>query len=63
TVHNRSQEEAVEVTVDGRPICDIDAGDKVEARFVNDLARLAQVPGVTFYQRLRQKFGRLATPL
>ena len=63
TVHNRSREEAVDVTVDGRPICVIDAGDKVEARFANDLARLAQLPGVTFYQRLRQKFGRLATPL
>jgi NAD+ kinase len=63
TVHNRSREEAVDVTVDGRPICVIDAGDKIEARFVNDLARLAQLPGVTFYQRLRQKFGRLATPL
>ena len=63
TVHNRSQEEAVDVSVDGRPICVIDAGDKVEARFVNDLGRLAQLPGTTFYQRLRQKFGRLATPL
>ncbi len=63
TVHNRSQEEAVDVTVDGRPICVIDAGDLVEARFVNDLGRLAQLPGTTFYQRLRQKFGRLATPL
>jgi NAD+ kinase len=63
TVHNRSQEEAVDVTVDGRPICVIDAGDRVEARFVNDLGRLAQIPGTSFYQRLRQKFGRLATPL
>jgi NAD+ kinase len=63
TVHNRSQEEAVDVTVDGRPICVIDAGDRVEARFVNDLGHLAQIPGTTFYQRLRQKFGRLAEPL
>jgi NAD+ kinase len=63
TVHNRSQEEAVDVTVDGRPICVIDAGDRVEARFVSDLGRLAQIPGTSFYQRLRQKFGRLATPL
>jgi NAD+ kinase len=63
TVHNRSQEEAVDVTVDGRPICVIDAGDRVEARFLNDLGRLAQIPGTSFYQRLRQKFGRLATPL
>ncbi|MDQ6836291.1 MAG: NAD(+)/NADH kinase [Actinomycetota bacterium] len=63
TVHNRSHEEAVDITVDGRPIGAIEAGDRVQARFVNDLGRLAQVPGTTFYQRLRQKFGRLATPL
>jgi NAD+ kinase len=63
TVHNRSQEEAVDVTVDGRPICDIAAGDRVQARFLNDLGTLAQIPGTTFYQRLRQKFGRLATRL
>jgi NAD+ kinase len=63
TVHNRSQEEAVDVTVDGRPICEIAAGDKAEARFLNDIGRLAQIPGTSFYLRLRQKFGRLATPL
>jgi hypothetical protein len=27
-----------------------------------DQGALAQIPGTTFYQRLRQKFGRLATP-
>jgi NAD+ kinase len=63
TVHNRSQEEAVDVTVDGRPICMIEHGAQVDARFLNDLACLAQMPGTAFYQRLRQKFGRLATPL
>jgi NAD+ kinase len=63
TVHNRSQEEAVDVTVDGRPICVIEPGAAVEAGFVYDLGTLAQIPGTTFYQRLRQKFGRLATPL
>jgi NAD+ kinase len=62
-VDNRSQEEAVDVTVDGRPICVIEPGDRVQARFLYDLSCLAQLPGVTFYQRLRQKFGRLATPL
>jgi NAD+ kinase len=62
-VHNRSQEEAVDVSVDGRPICVLDPGERVEASFVNGLATLAQMPGTTFYQRLRQKFGRLATPL
>jgi NAD+ kinase len=60
---NRSREEPVDVTIDGRPIGVIEAGDRLEARFVLDQGSLAQVPGTTFYQRLRQKFGRLATPL
>jgi NAD+ kinase len=62
-VHNRSQEEPVDVSVDGRPICMLEPGERVEARFVNGLGALAQIPGTSFYQRLRQKFGRLATPL
>ncbi len=59
-VHNRSQEEAVDVTVDGRPICVLEAGDRLECRFADGLGALAQLPGTTFYQRLRLKFGRLA---
>jgi NAD+ kinase len=62
-VHNRSREEPVDVTVDGRPICVLEPADRLEARFANGLGALAQIPGTTFYQRLRQKFGRLATPL
>jgi NAD+ kinase len=62
-VSNRSQEEPVDVTVDGRPVGVIEAGERLEARFAIDQGSLAQVPGTTFYQRLRQKFGRLATPL
>ena len=60
TVHNRSREEPVDVTVDGRPVCALDPGEQVEARFVDRQGALAQVAGATFYQRLRQKFGRLA---
>ena len=62
-VDNRSQEEPADVTVDGRPIGALEAGASVEARFVIDQGALAQVPGTTFYHRLRQKFGRMATPL
>jgi hypothetical protein len=36
-------------------------GEQVEARFVGNQGSLAQVAGATFYERLRQKFGRLAT--
>ena len=60
-VHNRSQEEPVDVIVDGRPICVLAPAERLEARFDYGLAALAQLHGTTFYQRLRQKFGRLAT--
>ena len=62
-VDNRSRDEPVDVTIDGRPIGVLEAGDRLEARFVLDQGSLAQVPGTTFYQRLREKFGLMATPL
>jgi NAD+ kinase len=62
-VHNRSQEEPVDVMVDGRPVCVLAPAQRIEARFANDQGSLAQIAGTTFYQRLREKFGRLATPL
>jgi len=60
SVDNRSREEAVEVTVDGRPMCLLQAGESMHARFSADQGTLAQIPGTSFYSRLRQKFGRLA---
>jgi NAD+ kinase len=60
TVHNRSAEDAVDVTVDGRLARELPAGGALEVRFADDRARLAQLPGATFYHRLREKFGRLA---
>ena len=61
TVHNRSREESVDVTVDGRPVCTLPPGDEIEARFVDDQGCLAQIPGANFYLRLREKFGRLSS--
>ena len=61
SVDNRSQEEAVDVTIDGRPVCTLGAGERLKTRFVADQGALAQIPGTTFYGRLREKFGRLAT--
>jgi NAD+ kinase len=61
TVHNRSREEPVEVTVDGRPVCVLAPAEELQARFTDSQGCLAQVAGTTFYERLRQKFGRLAT--
>jgi NAD+ kinase len=63
SVHNRSHDEPVDVTVDGRPVCVLAPAERLEARFVSDQGCLAQVAGATFYQRLRDVFGRLATPL
>ena len=35
-------------------------GAALEVRFVDDVGRLAQLPGTSFYQRIREKFGHLA---
>jgi NAD+ kinase len=61
TVKNRSQEEPVDVTVDGRPVCVLDPAMEISARFIDRQGCLAQLPGTTFYHRLREKFGRLAS--
>ena len=61
TVLNRSREESVDVTVDGRPVCTLPPGEEIEARFVDGQGRLAQVAGANFYHRLREKFGRLSS--
>lgn len=60
SVGNRSQEEPVDVIIDGRPVAVLHAGERLHARLSIDQALLAQVPGTTFYQRLRKKFGRLS---
>jgi NAD+ kinase len=59
TIHNRSRE-ALDVSVDGRPVCEIAPGAMLDARFVDDAGTIAQLPGSSFYLRLRDKFGRLA---
>jgi NAD+ kinase len=61
TVQDRSTEETVDVSVDGRPAGPLDPGGRLEMRFLDGQGMLAQIAGVTFYQRLREKFGRLAT--
>jgi len=59
-VTNRSRAEDVEMTTDGRSVCDLPTEDTIEIRFEASCARLAQLPGASFYHRLRDKFGRLA---
>jgi NAD+ kinase len=60
TINNRSREEAVEVHVDGRPVADIPPGEDIHVEFGRSTAVLAQLPGASFYHRLRERFGRLA---
>ena len=60
-VLNRSREESVDVTVDGRPVCTLPPGEEIEASFVDGQGNLAQIAGANFYHRLREKFGRLSS--
>jgi NAD+ kinase len=60
TINNASREEAVEVHVDGRPACELRAGEDIHVEFGRDFGVLAQLPGASFYHRLRERFGRLA---
>ena len=60
SVHNRSQGD-VDISLDGRPAGQLGPGDAISASFLREAADLAQVPGSSFYRRLRQKFGRLAS--
>jgi NAD+ kinase len=60
TVYNRSRE-PLDVAVDGRPVGEIEAGATITASFLKEVGTLAQLPGSSFYRRLREKFGRLAS--
>jgi NAD+ kinase len=60
TIQNRGRD-PLDIAIDGRPAGELPAGESVDARFVNDLATIAQLPASSFYRRLREKFGRLAS--
>jgi NAD+ kinase len=59
TIANRSHD-GVDIIVDGRPVWELGSEASLDATFQHDVAALAQVPGSTFYRRLREKFGRLS---
>jgi NAD+ kinase len=57
---NRSLAE-VDISVDGRPAEEtLKPGDSIAAHWVTEAGHLAQVPGSSFYERVRDRFGRLA---
>ena len=59
-VFNAAGREAVEVAIDGVSIAELPPGEGLEVRFINDVGLLAQLPGTSFYGRIREKFGHLA---
>jgi NAD+ kinase len=59
TIRNRSHQ-ALDVSVDGRPVREIAPEASMQARFVDGAGTIAQLPDSSFYRRLREKFGRLA---
>ena len=60
SVTNRSDEDEVDMTTDGRSVWTLRPAASIRIRFAEDQVRLAQAPGATFYHRLRDKFGRLS---
>ena len=60
TINNASRDEPVELHVDGRPAAELPAGEDIHVEFGRRYATLAQLPGASFYHRLRERFGRLA---
>ncbi|HWT24869.1 MAG TPA: NAD(+)/NADH kinase [Solirubrobacteraceae bacterium] len=60
TIHNASREEPVEIHIDGRPVTELPAGEDLHVEYARAQGLLAQLPGASFYHRLRERFGRLA---
>ena len=60
TVSNHGRE-AIDISVDGRPVCEIAPGEDIHTSFQDNATVLAQLPGSSFYKRLRAKFGRLSS--
>jgi NAD+ kinase len=59
TIHNRSRE-PLDVALDGRPLGEMPAEGELSVGFLDQAGTIAQLPGTSFYRRLREKFGRLA---
>jgi NAD+ kinase len=60
TVFNAPQREPVEIALDGQEFGFLKSGDDLKVHFVESAGRLAQLPGTSFYGRIRDKFGHLA---
>jgi NAD+ kinase len=60
TVGNAAGRKPVDASVDGVQAGTLAPGDALEVRFADAVGRLAQLPGTSFYHRIREKFGHLA---
>jgi NAD+ kinase len=59
-VRNAGELDAVDMGLDGQPAGELGPGEEVEVRFQPGAGRLAQLPGSSFYRRMREKFGAMA---
>jgi NAD+ kinase len=59
-VGNAAGREPVDVAVDGEQAGALEPGAALEVRFADAVGQLAQLPGTSFYHRIREKFGHLA---
>jgi NAD+ kinase len=60
TVGNAPAREPVDVAIDGAQASTLRPGAAIDVRFVDAVGKLAQLPGTSFYHRIREKFGHLA---
>jgi NAD+ kinase len=60
SVLNAPEREPVEIALDGLEFCYLESGEEIQITFVEAAGRLAQLPGTSFYGRIRDKFGHLA---
>ena len=60
SVGNAAGREPVDVAIDGVQVTTLAPGDTLDVRFADAVGRLAQLPGTSFYHRIREKFGHLA---
>ncbi len=59
-VGNAPDREPVDVAVDGTQVGTLASGETLEVRFADGVGTLGQLPGTSFYHRIREKFGHLA---
>ncbi len=59
-VGNATGRQPVDIAVDGELAGMLASGAELEVRFAERVGRLAQLPGTSFYHRIREKFGHLA---